>query len=458
MERGMDRVRRAASQAVSMAAEPIVRMVSEPLYRNAFLIMLSSVIGSGLGFFFWLAVGNTYATTDVGYAVALIQTLTFLATLAHLGMGTAIIRFLPESEDKVALINTAATIVGSGSLLLAGVFIVGVRIFAPDLAFIQANVLYPIVILAATLAIALPAIYDQASYALRRAEAITWRTFILSLAKIPLVIGFALFAETQGRIGVFMALALSFVAGVLVEALILMPRFLPGFRPRPRLALGHLRPMFRFSLGNYAAGSIGSAGALLLPILILNVVGANSASSVAYYYIASVVAGLLGIIPSGVFTSFYAEASQKGADRHADERRAIALSLGLLAPAIAVLWIFSRLMLTWFGNPAYAAGAVGTLRILIFGSIPAFLNSILTTRIKIRKRSAPLIVGSLIATTVTLTLGVALLLSNGIEGLAVGAVLGPAAATPYYLVVARKSFKEEAEPPVEPPVDSNVSS
>ena len=425
------------------------RLATEPLYRNAFLIMLSSVIGSGLGFFFWLAVGRFYATTDVGYAVALFQTLSFLAALAHLGMGTAIIRFLPETEEQAALVNTSATVVGLGALLLAGVFLVGVTVFVPDLSFIQGNPVYPVVVLAATLAIALTTIYDQASYAMRRADVLTWRTFVTSVVKIPLAVGFAFVLLTQGRLGVFLALALSFLVGVLLEALVLLPRILRGFRPRPQLAFGHVRPMLRFSLGNYAANSIGAAGALLLPILILNVAGRTAAASVAYYYIGSIVAGLLNIIPSGVFTSFYAEASQKNANRPVDERRAILLSVGLLLPGIGVLWFFSQHMLTWFGNPAYASGAVGVLHVLIFGSIPAFLNTLLATRIRVRKRSAPLIVGSAISTVVILGLGVLLLERYGIEGLAIAAVLGSAAATPYYYAVARKSFREEA-PPLEP--------
>jgi O-antigen/teichoic acid export membrane protein len=155
-----------------------------------------------------------------------------------------------------------------------------------------------------------------------------------------------------------------------------------------------------------------------------------------------------------MLSSFYAEASQKNANRHADERKAILLSLALLIPGIAVLWVFSRDMLTWFGDPAYAAGAVGALRILIFGSIPAFLNSILLTRVRIRKKSAPLIVASTITTAVILGLGVILLQTNGIEGLALASVLGGAAATPYYYAVARKSFKEEPAPPVEPAIQS----
>lgn len=425
-------------------------LATEPLYRNAFLIMLSSVIGSALGFFFWLIVGRDYATTDVGYAVALIQTLSFLAALAHLGLGTAIIRYLPETEDKAELVNASATIVGIGSMLLAALFFAGVTVLVPDLSFIQGNATYPAVILVAVLAIALPTIYDQASYAMRRADVLTWRTVALSVVKIPLAFGFALYGLTAGRLGVFLALALGYTVGALLEALVLLPRVLPGFRPKPLIRFEPVRPMLRFSLGNYAANSIAAAGGMLLPILILDVVGPNGAASVAYYYVASVVAGLLGIIPSGVFTSFYAEASQKNANRHADERRAILLSVGLLIPGIAVLWFFSETMLAWFGNPAYAAGAVGVLHILIFGSLPGFLNSILSTRIRIRKRSGPLIVGSAISTVVILGLGVILLEAYGIDGLAVAAVAGSAAATPYYYAVARTSFRGELPP--EPPV------
>ncbi len=440
MSGNLDRMRRLAGQAWTLA--------TAPLYRNAFMIMLSGILGSGLGFFFWVIVARFYAKADVGYAVTLIQTITFLATLAHLGMGTAIIRYLPEAKEKALLVNTAATLAGAGTLTLTAIFFLGVNLFVPQLGFIQQSPVYPVVLLATGLALVLPAMYDSAAYAMRRADVLTIRTVVASIAKIPLALVFAAFVLTDGRLGVFLALALSAIAGVLAEALLLLPRILPGFRPKPQVRVDTIRPMLRFSLGNYTANSIGSAGALLLPVLILVLVP-SGAADVAYYYIASVVAGLLGMIPSGVFTSFYAEASQKNANRHRDERHAIFLSIGLLIPAIAVLWIFSREMLTWFGDPSYAEGAVGPLHILIFGSLPTFVNSVLLTRIKIRKRSAPIIVGSTISTAVILGLGVVLLQSSGIEGLALAAVVGTAAPTAYYYAVARTSFKGEA-PPAEP--------
>ncbi|HEY7587305.1 MAG TPA: polysaccharide biosynthesis C-terminal domain-containing protein [Thermoplasmata archaeon] len=426
--------------------------VKKPLYRNAFFIMFSSVIGSGLGFFFWLVVARFFkSTNDVGWAVTLFQTVSFVATLGLLGLGVALVRFLPETEKKVPLVNACLTIVGMGAILLTVVFLVGLPLWAKDFTSILESPAYLIAILVTSVALAFAPILDQVAIAMRRADVFAWRTLVFSLLKIPLAIVFAMFALTSGRIGIFMAIALAFVASTAVEGLIFLPRILPGFRPWPEMDFAHVGPMVRFSLGNYAATSIGGAGAFLLPLLIVNVLGPDAGTEqAAFFYIATVVAGLLYIIPNATFTSFYAEASQRDANRPADERKAILLSLALLAPGVAVLWIFAFQMLTWFGEPAYAAGAVGALHILVFASVPAFLNSILGTRVRIRKETRPLIIGAAISTVVTLGAGYLLLLAYGIDGLAVAYVLGMAASTPYYWLVARKPFEAEPLPPVEP--------
>ena len=421
-----------------------------PLYRNAVYIMLASIIGSGLGFFFWIIVARSYSKEDVGYAVTLFQTISFLAALAHLGLGTALVRYLPETEEKVPLVNTCLTIVGIVSLVLAEIFFVLVPWVAPDLAFVQQNPIYPIGLFLTAMLVSFGPILDQAGLAVRHAEVLTWRTLVFAILKIPFAVFFALFAATSGRLGVFMAIAIAFGISVILEGFWLVPRILPGYWPKPRSSVRRVRPMIRFSLGNYAAGSIGAAGSLLLPLLILNVLGAEGAANAAYFYIATVVAGLLYIIPNATFTSFYAEASQVGAKRAVDEKRAILLSLALLAPGIGLLWFFAQPMLVLFGDPAYAAGAVGSLHILVFASVPVFLNTVLTTRVRVRKKTLPLIVGTIIGTGVTLVLGVLLLKTGGIDGLSIAYVLGSLAPTPYYYFVARTSFKEEDVEPIGP--------
>ncbi len=442
---------------------PIERIwgeVKTPLYRNALFLMANSVLGQGLGFFFWVVVARNYADSDVGYAVTLFSTVSFVASLALLGQTYALIRYLPETEDRAELINLSLTLVGLATFLLTGGFLLVVAVAGLDLGFILESPAYPPVIFAGALACSLGPVLDNAAIALRRSDVPMWRTVALGLVKIPLAVVIALTLSTTlgvGRFGVFLALVVSLVVGVLLEALWLMPKVLPGYAPRIRTRFARLRPMMRFSNGNYAASVAGAAGGGLLPLLVLEVLGEVGAKNAAYFYVAGAVAGLLSVISGSAFTSFYAEASYRDADRHRDERRALLLTLALLVPGIVVFWVFARFVLLLFGGPssAYADNATDALRILTLASIPAVANNLLTTRVRVRRRSLPLIVGAAITSVVMLGLGYVLLSSNGITGLSVACVIANAAATPYYWLAARKSFETEPLEPLEPaPVQS----
>ena len=423
------------------------------LYRNALFLMANSVVGQGLGFFFWFFAAPLYAPSDVGFAVTLFSTVSFVSTLALLGLGVALIRYLPESQDPAGLINASLTLVGLASLLLIGAFFAVVAVAGLGLSFILANPVYPISIVAGGLAAALGPILDNAAIGLRRSEVPALRTTALGLAKIPLavVIAFTLSRSLGvGRLGVFLAFDISLVVSVVLEALWLLPWVLPGYAPRIRLDFSRLRPLMRFSSGNYVAASIGAAGSSLLPLLVLEALGPSGAENAAYFYVAIAVAGVLYVISSSAFTSFYAEASYRDANRPRDERRALLLSLGLLAPAIAVFWVFARLVLLLLGGASttsYADNATEPLRILTLAAIPAVANNLLATRVRVRKQTLPLILGSVISTVVLLGVGSVLLATYGIVGLSVAVVLANAAQTPYYWFAARKPFGTE---PLEP--------
>src|SRR2546422_11757419 len=120
----------------------------------------------------------------------------------------------------------------------------------------------------------------------------------------------------------------------------------------------HLRPMVRFSMANYLAATIGAADTLLLIPLIFAVLSKTTGPIQAgYFQIATVVAGLLGVIPAAAFSSLYSGASQNGgtsADRHLAERRAIMLTLALLPPPIPVLWVFGRVFFGLFSGDKLA--------------------------------------------------------------------------------------------------------
>src|SRR5437867_3268587 len=340
---------------MNTARDQLVRLVGRgwdqvkgSLYRNAIFIMLTSVISSGLGFFFWLVVSIRYQQADIGAAITLFSTLGFVGVLGNVGIGIGLIRYLPETEDKPALVNAGLTLSGVTTFVLSLVFLAILPVLIPSLAFVLQDPLYILTIVLCAVTIGLAPILDSTSIAARRAEMQTIRLTIFAFLKIPVALGV-------------------------------------------------------------------------------------------------VAVSLLYIIPGAAFTSFYAEASHENVDRRRGERQAIVLSVSLLLPAIALLWIFSDPMLRLFGggSPAYADNAVTPLRIMTFASIPVFLNGILGTRVRVRKRTLPLIVSAIIVSSITLGLGWFLLQNPdlGIDGLAYAYVIGQVAATPYLYFEARQSYE-----------------
>jgi O-antigen/teichoic acid export membrane protein len=420
--------------------------VKGSLYRNALFIMATTVIGNAVGFFFWVVVANRFQTSDLGAAVTLFSTLGFLSSLGNLGMGIGLIRYLPESDDKTALVNEGMTVSGLVTVVICIAFLFLIPVLVPNLSF-ALDPLYVVTIILCTLALGIAPVLDAAVIAARRADLSTFRNALYALLKIPIAIG--AFVFLPGRAGIFISLASAFIVSVIVGAYVFLPRVIPGYRPKPDFRVDRIRPIFRFSLGNYVAGVVGSAGTLLPTIFIYSLLGPNGANSAAYFYVALVVAGLLFIIPGAAFTSFYAEASHKNIDRRRVERSAIRFSLALLIPAIVGLWIFAYPVLRIF-SPDVAAQAVTPLRILTFASIPAFLNSILGTRVRVRKRTLPLIISGAIFSGVTLGLGFIWVQNPafGITGLAYAYVLGQVAQTPYLYYVARGAYEEAV--PTEP--------
>lgn len=449
----MDETRNRMVQFVGRAWD----QVKSPLYRNAFFIMLSSIIGNALGLFFWIIAFKFYSLNDAGYALTMLNTITFLTGVASLGLPIAIIRYLPESDGQKSLVNTALTITGALSAAVALVFILGLSQWAPGLVVVFGRIEYiPIVVLTA-IVYAFGPVLDEAAIAVRRADLSMWRTVIFALVKIPLPILFAIWLGTTlgGTLGVYASWSIAYAVSVVIAAFLFLPRAIKGYRPGPRFSRKRLRPMFAFSMGNWAASLIGSAGALLLPLLILNTLQTvpsglpiAPAETVAIYYAATVVAGILSVIPAATMTSLYAEASQRNAQRTRDERRAIILAVALLVPGIIAMWAFAKPLLSLlFDLDQHADFGVVPLQILSLASIPAFLNSILGTRVRVRKQVMPLIISAAIATIFTLVLGYTLLLAYGLPGLAAAVVLGVASATPYLYVVAGEPMEPE---PIEP--------
>ena len=76
------------------------REVAVPMYRDAYALMLNTVVNSGLGLLYWIVAARTSTPEDVGRGNALISLMLLVSILTQVDFGQALIRFLPRGPGR----------------------------------------------------------------------------------------------------------------------------------------------------------------------------------------------------------------------------------------------------------------------------------------------------------------------------------------------------------------------
>ena len=360
------------------------RHLADPLYRNSFFLMASTVVTTGLGFFFWMVVANFYTEEEVGLGAAIISAVSLLALLSKLGLDFALVRFLPRSDNPVRLINSSLALVGIVSLAAASVFIAGIDVWSPALAFIRGNAVFFLVFVVFAACCTVGWLADNVFIATRRAEFVLWKNVTSSLLKIPLPIVMVLFFHA---FGIFSSWGLALAVALAVSLVVFMPRAQAGYRPRPELDLGLISGIWRYSAGNYVANLFSSAPGFILPLIIVNLLGAEPN---AHFYVAWMIAGLLFAIPGAVSQSLFAEGSHFEDDLWLYVRRSLTFIFLLLIPAIVLLVFVGKWLLLAFGE-GYSANALLLLQVLALSGLFVALNRVYKTTLRVQERLTELI-------------------------------------------------------------------
>lgn len=382
-------------------AANIAQHLHDPLFNNSIFIMLASLSSAGFGFMFWVLAAKTYATEDVGTATAIISSMGLIMMLAKLGLDASMIRFFP-GNDKKKIFSTAIIVVTCFALLFGTIFIICVDLLAPELRLLKspANAALFLIFLAANSATALSCI---SFVAVRKASLQLFQSIIVSsriLFLIPLAV--------LGTMGIFCSLGISLLIA-LITAYILLAR--SGVRPGFIADWKFLDESFHYSAGSYIAGLFIAGPGLILPVMVLNMLGAKQA---AYYFIAYAVATLLFKIPAAVSTSLFVEGSY-GEDIKKTAARSVLFTYLLLIPASFIMYLCSHWVLAAIGAE-YAAEGVSLLQVMVVSGLLAGLNSTYFAVQRIRKDMKGLIALSAVIGGGILGAGYVLMPTFGVLG------------------------------------------
>jgi len=383
-----------------------------PLYRNSIYLIVNIGITSLLGFFFWLIVAKVYSDVEVGYSSAIVSALNLLAILSMVGLNSWVIRYLPHSEESRNIINTAFTFSGCTAIAAAIVFLLGVNIWAPDLSFINRNIVFILVFVGIAPLAALSLLSNCVFIASRDSLFTLVKDVGISLVKIVLALAFA---ANFHSFGIVSSWGIALAMGVGLSVLLFIPKLQPVYKPAIKVNIGFISKTWKYAGNSYISALFSGAPAQVFPLMVLAL---TTVQNNAHFYIAWMIANLLFAVPMAISQSLFAEMAHFPDHGSLKDNlfRSLKFVYSLIIPLLILLLAISEWLLGAFG-PGYVEDGLTLLRILALSSLFMSFTHVYYSMLLARDRLKELLIFRVIGSIVVLSLGFIIIPVTGIVGI-----------------------------------------
>ena len=409
------------------------KIMNDSLYKNSIYLMISTGIMSVLGFVFWMVIARLFTTHDVGLATTIISVMGLITGLSVLGLNVALIRYLPRAKDKSKKIDTCFTLVAIVSVIVTSVYLMGIGKFSPDLYFIKENLILAFSFILFMVLAGFNSLMESIFVAFRSTKYILIKNTIFSFFKIIIPFGF-ISLGFLGAYVIFSSWMIAIFIGFCFSLFILIKKF--EYKPKFVCYDSIIKHIGQYSFGNYIAGFIGGLPLMILPILILNKLGAEQ---VAYYYMSMMIAGLLFVIPGATTQSLFAEGSYNEGKLKEQVKKAVKIISLIMIPGILITVFFGDLILLAFGKE-YATEGFRFLQIVALSGVFVGVNGIFGNVFRVKKRMKEFIFVNILRACLIVG-GIYFLLDKGLVGIGIGWLIGVGLTTLVYIIVIRFSRK-----------------
>jgi O-antigen/teichoic acid export membrane protein len=330
----------------------------------------------------------------------LISATSLIAYVSLVGLNSTVVRFLSSSENKDGQISQAVMIVFAVGAVVSAGYIIGLPLYTSKVDFIRDNLLYAgsFVVIGAFAGVNL--LLDSVFIAARKPQYnAVIDGLIQSLTKLTLPIIFV----GLGAYGIYASTGVAYVVAVAVS--ILCMRRALGFRfsfnaKRFRTWRTVSSSQVRYSLSSYVSSVLNLAPLLVLPLIVLQTLGAAQAG---YYFVVFQIANLLNSISYAVGEAVFAEGSFDESRFGELLRRSGWIICLLQVPAVIIVAVTSRWSLALFGSK-YSQEGHGLLAVFAIGALAVGLNTWASFLLKLTRQMTSLIGSNIVYASVTIGL------------------------------------------------------
>lgn len=385
-----------------------------PLYRNAYALMLNTLLNSGAGLLYWIVAARSFSDHEVGRGNALISLMMLVSVLTQFNFSQALIRFLPRSGTATTRLIAGAYGVSTGTALLGASAVMAYCHLLTDPADpLHVSWGFAGWFVASTAAWSLFNLQDAVLTGLRSASWVPLENGIYGLMKLGLLLAVA---RTSLADGVFTSWTLPIIALLVPVSLLIFRRVLPRHVAATRSVqqVPSPRRLLRFLAGDFTGQVFSQLSSTFLPVLVVGLLGAAQG---AYFLPAQTALGSMAMLTMAITSSLMVEAAKDEAhtDRYA---RAVLRRIAVtVLPAAVLIALAAPWLLQLFGSQ-YRANSTFLLQLLMVSIFPRVVVSLFVTKSRLENRTGRLAV--LQSAQAVLLIGATLLLSRPLGLVAVG--------------------------------------
>ena len=401
-------------------------LMNDAMRRNSMLLILAQLTSAAGLFFFWIINARLFSASSVGLATSFINFGILVAAFTNLGLPNTIIRFLQKSKKPGGLFTTSLSLITFSSFIGGLVALKLLPHLAPKLGFVTASAGLEILLVLLIMTTAIGALLDGTLISFRKGELVLVKSIITLLPRLILPF-FALEAGVRGMTGIYI---MTLLLGVGYNLIIIVGRLMPKESLKP--VLGLVVEHKSYATSNYLGGLFGVLPVTVVPIIVLNRLGPESA---AYFYMPMMIAAMISLICNAISQTLISECS------HTDDldvqrahfKNALKHQYQLLIPLIAALIIAGWPILSIYGH-LYAANGFIPLVIMVLAGLLVGLNWLGDTWLNITKRSRDYFLMNAFNAIATLS-SVYLFSKHGLVAVAIGWLVGQLISAVVYLAI-----------------------
>jgi O-antigen/teichoic acid export membrane protein len=399
----------------------IRRQLTNPLFRNAYALMVNTGATGLLGIGYWLLAARYYPAVDVGRASAAYSAMNLLSGFTAFNLVNALTRFIPQTGRHTAgLVLRAYAFSSLASVLVAIPFLLAVGHFGSSYAELTGTTVR-LVFIACIVCWGIFTLQDGVMTGLRSAVWVPVENATFGVVKILLLLALAASMPATGLPVSWMlpvAISLPLVNGLIFIRL--MPRHTRMTVPRKPPSA---RQIGKFLAGDYTGQMCVLAVTNLLPVAVAATVGA---SANAYFYVAWMVGGTLDLLAVNMATSLTVEGAFDEAKIAANCRAALRKTLLILVPTAIAVAVAAPFALRLYG-PQYAEHGARILQLLAVATLPKVLTEMYLGALRAQSKTRTVAVIQIVRAVLILGLAFGLTKAMGTVGAGVAVLISQVA-------------------------------